>query len=251
MTADWTVLDTELAAWDQAGLPLPLWWRDDDAIEPTPALEQLCDMADRMGLPVHLAIIPAFVQDGLVDTVSDRLLIPVVHGWSHHNHTTGMQKKAEYPTNRPLVEMTGEVSKSLATLTDLFGDALYPLFVPPWNRIAPELIAELPAAGYAALSTFAPRKAATAAPGLTRINTHLDPIAWRDEKSLINPEDLIAQVARQLADRRTGTADNDEPYGILTHHLVHDDAIWDFTEQLISRLLRGPATPWTAPNKDT
>ena len=90
-----------------------------------------------------------------------------------------------------------------------------------------------------------------AAPNLTRINTQLDPIAWHDGKSLINPADLIAQVARQLADRRTGTADNDEPYGILTHHLVHDDAIWDFTEQLISRLLRGPATSWTAPNKDT
>ena len=250
MMADWTALDAELAVWEQAGMVLPLWWRDDDAIKPTSALNQLCDMANRLGLPVHLAIIPAFVEDRLADTVSDHPLIPVVHGWSHQNHASEGHKRAEYPANRPLADMTDEIAKSLSTLTDMFGDALCPIFVPPWNRVTPELIAELPRAGYTALSTFTPRKTPNAAPGLTRINTHLDPIAWHDGKSLITPATLIEQVSRQLADRRTGAADNDEPYGILTHHLVHDAAIWDFSEQLISRLLRGPAIPWTAPNKD-
>jgi hypothetical protein len=249
MTAEWTALDAELAAWEQAGLTLPLWWRDDDAIKPTPALEHLSNMAEKLDLPVHLAIIPAFVQDSLVDTIIDRPLIPVVHGWSHQNHAAEGHKKSEYPASRPLAEMTNEVTCSIATLTDLFGGALCPIFVPPWNRIAPDLITELSAVGYTALSTFTPRTAPTAAPGLSRINTHLDPVAWHDGKSLIKPSILIAQVAQQLADRRTGTADNIEPYGILTHHLVHDDAIWDFTAQLISRLLSGPATPWTAPKQ--
>jgi hypothetical protein len=251
MTADWAPLDTELAAWDQAGLSLPLWWRDDDAIEPTAALNQLSDMADRLGLLVHLAIIPAFVQDALVDAVSDHPLIPVVHGWSHQNRAPAGQKKAEYPDNRPLADMTVEVAKSRATLTDIFGDALCPMFVPPWNRITPDLIAALPMAGYKTLSTFTPRKTPTTARDLVQVNTHLDPISWRGGKSLIAPAALINQVARQLSDRRTGIADNDEPYGILTHHLVHDTAIWEFTEVLISRLLRGPAIPWTALNKDT
>lgn len=246
MTADWTILGAELRAWGQAGLTLPLWWRDDDTTEPTPALDQLSSIADRVGLPVHLAIIPAFVHGALAEVIADRPLIPIVHGWSHHNHATEGQKKAEYPASRSLAEMTDEVRKSLNTMTNLFGDALRPMFVPPWNRIAPELIAELPGLGYTALSTFTPRSEANAAPGLSRINTHLDPIAWHDGRSLINPDTLIAQVARQLADRRNGAADNNEPYGILTHHLVHDAAIWAFTEQLILRLLRGPAVAWTA-----
>lgn len=250
MMADWTALEAELAAWGQSDLSLPLWWRDDDAIEPTLALGQLSDMADRLGLPVHLAIIPAFVQNSLVDMVSDHPLIPIVHGWSHHSHASEDQKKAEYPANRRLADMTDEVAKSLAALIDLFGDELCPIFVPPWNRISSELIAELPTVGYKVLSTFTPRKAQIAAPGLIQINTHLDPIAWHDGKSLIDPAALIDQVTHQLTDRRTGTADNDEPYGILTHHLVHDADIWEFTEQLISRLLRGPAIPWATPNKD-
>lgn len=249
MTADWTTLDAELAAWDQVGLILPLWWRDDDAIEPTPALDQLGAMADRLGLPVHLAVIPAFAQKTLVAAIGDRPLIPVVHGWSHHNHAPEGHKKAEYPTNRPLEDMTDEVAESLAILTNLFGDALCPIFVPPWNRIAPDLIAELPAIGFTVLSTFTPRGQATAAPDLARINTHLDPIAWHAGKSLVDPNALIAQVTRQLADRRSGAADNAEPYGILTHHLVHDAAIWDFTEQIISRLMRGPGVAWIAPKQ--
>ena len=54
------------------------------------------------------------------------------------------------------------------------------------------------------------------------------------------------QVARQLADRRTGLADNGEPYGLLTHHLVHDAAIWDFTEKLLDHLRAGPVRLWSA-----
>ncbi|MBL4768962.1 MAG: polysaccharide deacetylase family protein [Rhodobacteraceae bacterium] len=249
MTADWTALDAELAAWDQASLTLPLWWRDDDAVEATPALDQLSEMAGRLGVPVHLAIIPAYVQKSLVTAIAARPLSPMVHGWSHHNHAPEGQKRSEYPDRRPLEERVDEVTESLAILTGLFGDALCPVFVPPWNRITPDLVAELPAIGFTGLSTFTPRDSATAAPGLTRINTHLDPIAWQDRKSLIDPDMLISQVARQLADRRTGVADNAEPYGILTHHLVHDSGIWAFTEQLISRLMRGPAIAWIAPKQ--
>ena len=45
-------------------------------------------------------------------------------------------------------------------------------------------------------------------------------------------------------------ADNHEPYGILTHHLVHDAAIWHFTETLISRLMQGPGQVWQLDNKE-
>jgi hypothetical protein len=54
----------------------------------------------------------------------------------------------------------------------------------------------------------------------------------------------VAQTVRLLADRRTGAADNGEPLGILTHHLVHDEAIWSFCAQLAERFCAGPARPW-------
>ena len=96
-----------------------------------------------------------------------------------------------------------------------------------------------------ALSTFMPRKATLAAPGLTQINTHLDPVAWKSGRGLAEPDRLISQLVQQLKDRRLGFADNAEPYGILTHHLVHDEAVWTFTNDLLNHLIAGPVRLWT------
>merc|ERR1711969_541138 len=104
----------------------------------------------------------------------------------------------------------------------------------------------LPEQRFSTISTFTPRKDAEAAPGLRRINTHLDPIDWRGSRSLVAPDRLIAQFAADLADRREGRADAAEPYGLLTHHLVHDAAIWRFVADLLTRLSRAPLTLWDA-----
>ena len=63
MTPDWTPLETELARWSAQGRTLPLWWRDDDAVAETPALRKLTELSERLGLPVHLAVIPAAAEE--------------------------------------------------------------------------------------------------------------------------------------------------------------------------------------------
>lgn len=247
MKPDWTPLDTELARWRAAGLILPLWWRDDDAVAPGAALDQLIALSRRHGLPVHLAVIPAGADPSLADLVATTPeLIPVVHGWAHQNHAPSGEKKAEFGDHRPLAALRADAERGLSRLRTLFGPQLRPVFVPPWNRIAPGLTTELAGLGFSALSTFTPRSAAEAAPGLAQINTHLDPIDWKGNRSLVDPDRLIARIAGQLADRREGRADPDEPYGLLTHHLVHDAAIWQFIDALVSRLMRGPVQPWRA-----
>ena len=39
--AGWAALDAELDLWAAAGRVAGGWWRDDDAVAPTPALESL------------------------------------------------------------------------------------------------------------------------------------------------------------------------------------------------------------------
>ncbi len=246
MTADWSALDQELNAWQEAGLALLLWWRDDDATLATPQLQQLAQLSDGLGLPVHLAIIPKDATPELAGYLrSAPHLIPVVHGWAHQNHAPVTDKKAEFGAHRPVEDRLDEAEEGLRRLKELFGASLRPMFVPPWNRISPDMLPWLAGLGYSALSTFTPRSQQKAAPGLAQINTHLDPIDWKDSRSLLPEDQLIRQVTQQLKDRREGRADMREPYGILTHHLVHDTAIWSFTEALIARLLAGPAVPWT------
>lgn len=245
MTADWSGLDREMELWQAAGLSLPLWWRDDDAMSHSAELEHLAALSAQLDLPVHLAVIPQGVTADLPRFTTDHpQLIPVVHGWSHQNHAPAGEKKAEFGAHRPLDERLEDAERGLTTLQEAFGSSLRPMFVPPWNRIAPEMLTWLAGAGFSAVSTFTPRKTAKPAPGLLRVNTHLDPIDWKGGRGLLPVNQLIAQVTRQLRDRRQGDADNGEPYGLLTHHLVQDAASWDFVAALAARLLNGPAEAW-------
>lgn len=247
MTPDWSKLDRELSRWQATGRTLPLWWRDDDAVDTGAGLDRLCALAQAHDLPVHLAVIPNRVTQALVGHVrATGHLIPVVHGWAHLSHAPKGAKKAEFGADRPLAVMRAEAARGLTRLSDLFEARLCPMFVPPWNRIGAELTGELSGLGYRALSTFTPRSTQLAAPDLVQINTHLDPISWKAGRGLVPPDTLIAQIVRQLHARRTGRADNCEPYGILTHHLVHDQAIWGFTDALLTRLIAGPAHIWSA-----
>ena len=96
MTVDWTALDAELAIWRTEGLHLPIWWRDDDAIAPTPALDRLAALAEDLSLPVHIAVIPKHADPALAAYSKDRPLIrPLVHGWQHISHAPDGAKKAE------------------------------------------------------------------------------------------------------------------------------------------------------------
>ncbi len=247
MSIDWSPLTRELALWRDEGLTLPLWWRDDDATAPTPALERLTALSDASGLPVHLAVIPAQATPALAREIARQEgLIPLVHGWQHMSHANSGDKKAEFPATRPLQDRIDDARRGIARMTDLLGTPPAPIFVPPWNRISADMIAALPDLGFAALSTFGARPARFAAPGLQQINTHLDPIFWRGTRSLVPPAQLIDQLASDLADRRADPIAAQEPYGLLTHHLVHDAPIWDFTAELIARLCEGPVTPWSA-----
>ena len=87
-------------------------------------------------------------------------------------------------------------------------------------------------------------------PGLVQINTHIDPIFWRGTRGLVPPDTLVAQTVSLLRDRRQGRADRDEPLGYLTHHLVHDADIWEFSRQFLTELGNGPVDLYRHDEKD-
>jgi hypothetical protein len=248
MTLSLPAVAEELVRWSDAGLVLPLWWRDDDAVEPTRALDRLCLLAERYHAPLHLAVIPHSATAelaGRVDAAFDTHV--VVHGWRHRNNAPPGQKKAEFGPHRPREVMVGEIAAGHRRLRNMFGAAALPVFTPPWNRIAPELVDALAPVGLRALSTYTPRRTRFAAEGLLQVNTHLDPVSWKSGGGLLDVGLLDVQLAAHLADRRLGIADDAEPYGILTHHLVHDEAIWAFLEGLMEMLGRSGVCVWTRP----
>lgn len=240
MNADWSPLRRELACWRADGLELPLWWRDDDAIAETPALEQLARLSDALSLPIHLAVIPDGFETSLSDAVSAQsAFIPIIHGWAHHNTAPIDSKKSEFGHIRSGAK--DELEQALAIMQSVFGTRLIRAFVPPWNRLHPTYMQTLADIGYDIASTFQPRKVPNPAPELLQINTHIDPIDWRGTRDLLDPDQIIHATVEQLKERRKGRSDNSEPFGYLTHHLVHTPAIWDFSRAFLSELLDGVA----------
>lgn len=252
MKIDWGPLRQEFSDWRAANLELPFWWRDDDAIEPSQELDQLIILAEKTNVPVHLAVIPRDATKALASKITESdMLIPVVHGWAHQNHAAADLKKAEFGATRAPRDCAKDMQNALRDMKELFGGRLAAMFVPPWNRIDPALMIPLAEAGYDAVSTFLPRREATPVSGLTQINTHLDPIFWRGTRGLVSPETLVAKTAAFLKDRRRKITDNTEPFGYLTHHLVHDDDIWEFSRQFLNEMCDGPTRVYRHDRKDT
>ncbi|WP_300018269.1 polysaccharide deacetylase family protein [uncultured Roseobacter sp.] len=251
MQVDWSPLRAELALWRAENRVLPIWWRDDDAVDTTPALDELSQLATDLDMPAHLAIIPAFAQQALADCVTQQpLLVATVHGWAHENRAPEGQKKAEF--GQVHADTSKQLTHGLSRLRALFGERLVPALVAPWNRLHPDVLPLLVQSAYKAVSTFTPRVKQYPVPGLLQVNTHIDPINWRGTRDLVSPDNIIAQTVQHLEARRQGAEDATEPLGYLTHHLVHTPDIWSFSRAFLSELLAGGAvsTPLTQSLKE-
>lgn len=233
----WEALEAELAAWRAAGRQATLWWRDDDAVRPGPALDRLLALARDNHAPLALAVIPAAAEAALAQRLEEEPDVAVLqHGFAHRNHEPAERKKCELGAARPAAAALAELAEGRDRLAELFGPRFLPVLVPPWNRIDPGLIAALPGLGFRGLSTYGTRAGTWAAEGLLQVNSHADPIRWKPERGFLGEAATLALLCGHLRARRLGKAAAEEPTGLLTHHAAHDDALWGFLERLLAVL---------------
>ena len=239
--SNWDPVRFELDRWQASGRKVRLWWRDDDAVAVTPALERLLALSHRFHVPPTLAIIPKHTGPGLAARLHKApLAIPVIHGWSHENHAGMGEKKQELGLHRPSGIVLAELLEALQRMKALFDASLFPMLVPPWNRIDPALLPALAGVGFKALSVIGP--AALTAP-IAIINSHVDLIDWRHARRCRPVEDLVTSLAQEL----TRAFEDDQPIGVLSHHLVHDEAAWEFLETLMQLTSRHNTCNWVSP----
>ena len=246
--AAWPLLDEALKRLADRQAPLPVWWRDDDAVSHTPALDRLLALARRFDLPLAVAAVPAEADASLAARLSgEPLACVLVHGLGHANHEGEGAKKAEFGPARRLSRLIDDAGHGLHLARDRFGDMLLPVFVPPWNRIAPELVPALSKLGFDGLSTFGSRGIGEPPYGIVQVNTHVDPIDWHGGRGLRAVDAILADLASALVAHPDEGAH--EPIGLLTHHLVHDEATWAFCETLLARLAVSPMIRFQPPRK--
>ncbi len=241
--ATWQDLWDELVRWQQDGRTATFWWRDDDATRESPQLVRLLNLGATQDVPVALAVIPRDIDGSLHALLLDYPLASVLqHGWSHENHAPGDQRQEEHGPHRPQEVMAEELAEGWRRLSRL--PRALPVMVAPWNRVDPALLPTLPAVGLGGVSTLGPRDAAEPVPGVRRTNVHLDIMDWHGTGGFIGDGDALGQVLHHLAARRSNAVDPDEPTGLMTHHLFHDEGCWGFIEAFVAQTRSHPAVRW-------
>jgi hypothetical protein len=245
----WDALAHELDAWGEAGDVATLWWRDDDAGTDTPALRRLLALAAAgphvSPTPLNLAVIPVAAQLPLSALLARAENVTVLqHGYAHANHAPAGAKKAEFLRGRPVPDMLAELRAGRARLRDLFGAIALPVLVPPWNRIDPALVERLPDVDITGLSIYGPRTMAPTRPPIVHVNAHVDLVDWHGGRGFVGAESALKLAIDHLAARRQNRVDRGEATGLLTHHLVHDDATWDFIGSFVRRIDAHGAARW-------
>ena len=248
MMVKWPDLMAEFDRWEEAGRVATLWWRDDDAVMPTARLGRLLSIAS--GVPVSLAVIPADAQQELAQWLAQYLrsapkasAAVLQHGWRHLNHSSG-RKKSEFPAERPRPELAFELSAGWARLRDLFGTRAQSVLVPPWNRFDDSLLGLLAGCGLTGISRAGPRTSSAWAPGVIEANIHVDVVAWKGSREFVGEDAALGGLVKHLRARRLRAVCADEPTGILTHHLIQDEATDAFLDRLITATVAHPAVRW-------
>jgi hypothetical protein len=203
------------------------------------------------GRPVALAVIPALATADLAAVLAGAPAFRVLqHGWRHANRGNG--KKSEYPSSLSASVAAAEIAAGRDRLAGLFGSRSLPVFVPPWNRIAPELLGVLAASGVAAVSTIAsptkPESSASQPTGrkparLGVIDVHVDLTDWKGGGRFIGAAAALGGLVFWLRRARLGSSAAG-PIGILTHHLIMDRETTAFVETLQEQIAGHCAARW-------
>jgi hypothetical protein len=235
----------ELDCWHAAGREAQFWLRDDDAHEPTSALEELLQRLRSHSAPCLLAVIPMRAGPLLAERLQDEPLVRVaMHGSWHINHAPAGRKSAETPIDRGIDPILIELAESRARFTTHFGEKAGDWYVPPWNRIDKVVAARLPELGFSAISTFAD-DLFHLDHALAQVNTHIDLMDWKGGRVGRSRAAVAHDIAARLGRAR---AQGWGAVGILAHHLVHDAAAWSAMDMILDLVSRHPAATWNTPD---
>lgn len=130
---------------DRAVKSRRIFFRDDDAGWSNDKLYLLLDEFAQSGVPIDVAVIPETLDQGLADELLSRreqgkhLIGLHQHGYSHTNHEP-VGRKCEFGCSRTKNQQKEDIARGQEYLFGAFGNALDPLFTPPWNRCTQDTV---------------------------------------------------------------------------------------------------------------
>ena len=245
LSLDFDDLARELDLWAEAGRVARFWWRDDDAIAPTPALTQLLDLSDAHRIEVAVAVIPATASDALAGRASSRADTP--RSCSTAMRTRTMRRPASRRSN---AAASGRSTRCSASSARAGGgsqscSARAPSRSSPRRGTASSgrCSTRLGEAGFRGASAYGPRArdGRGARPRRRQCACRSDELARAPLRRRRQGAERRSRRAQGAA--RRGATEADEPLGLLTHHLDHDAELWDFLDDFFRATTRASGRP--------
>jgi hypothetical protein len=212
-------LDPVAAALDGAPAPVPVFFRDDDAGWRDDRLWALLERFEAHGLPLDVAAIPEALGRATARELGSRNVAVHQHGLAHVNHEPD-GRRYEFGPSRSRDIQRADIAAGRALLAERLGEAVEPIFTPPWNRCTADTGVCLAELGFAVLS----RESRAEPLGLLpELNVSLDWVR-------LTPEQFASGFAAA-----TG------PVGVMFHHAEMDDDDLDRADELLALLARHDA----------
>ncbi len=227
------------------GLPA-LWWRDDDAATPTPQLSDLLRLAGEV--PLALAVIPALAQPELATALRGSAASRGSAAWlAACQPGQSTARKANIPKGgRPRWSRRRSAPGGPAS-RPCSGRAPCPCWCRRGTASPANFCRCCRRTGSPACRRWPRRAARPCRPALCPGSSHRCPCRSRRMAGRIaglsaRPRRLVGLVGHLRA-TRLGAADSAGPIGILTHHLIMDDATAAFLDRLIALIGTHAACP--------
>lgn len=245
----------ELGRWERARLQARFWLRDDDAVTVTEPLMRLAALGEKHDVKIGLAVVPGHLDDRLIAYLKGEgaaRFTPLCHGWTHANYGTHSAPD-EFGGLRAVDEVLADGEKAHSVFVQSF-PAHPVVFVPPYGNLSEEVEPQMRRLGFAGISNspsltlqrvariqskfgYLPPNPLPmlAVDGRCRANdlhAHIDVIDWR-RKTAQAAEIVYAGLLGELRLRRKRYVPVSTPIGLLAHHLVHDEAIWDSLDDVL------------------
>jgi len=230
----WKVMLEEASAKMTSAVLPPIFFRADDIGAASKAFEALCRLFRFYGVPLAMAVIPAWLSETRLEKVfraapvAEDLWNWHQHGWRHIN----WQKegaRSECGSDRVPERLYDDLLQGRTKMERIFGPNFVPVFTPPsthFSTAALKALRKLDFKGISATAPFPP--GVKSLYGIKHFPTRLDLHA----RKVKDPAGDFAL----LIDQFSGLSKMKGPTGIIIHHQQMTPFAFEFLDQMLYNL---------------
>ena len=214
--------------------PITVFVRNDDVDLDEDSLRRLIDLFRELRATLSLAIVPGLLSDeaGAYLRNAQRQTPGILelhqHGWMHKNHETS-GPAAEFGPARSFYRQLADIAAGERRMREVFEDAWYPAFTPPWHACTEDTMRALLALGFEAFSSSVNQVQSLAeVTGMCKVPVTLD-LEFEFQSPAKPGGGTAIQLFEQMVDHHF--------VGLLLHHKVMQAESFALLRSLLARLV--------------